>query len=365
MERSHIIVVAAIAVLSLFALKVWSDRTGDSGLDVESRGADQRLARASGLRGGSEGGELGQSAGDSGFGRSGGGLSHSGPGAASGSGGVGSRGPGGGSAESVRAGGTRFANLPGSSGERAGSWGAVGSGGGGGSGGSGVPGSMPGGQGGSHGAPSTAQKQMVDFLSSQAPTHQDLASAKPQDESVALKLDKVDDISTQGGQDKNVQEAKDGDGISIGDNGVMQFPNNVSPSAATISFSFTPNWNGADATDNALLEMRNEHDWSNRIELVKNGEFLRFIVTPSGGQESDISVRITDWQAGQAHDIQASYGDNTTTLSIDGVQRGQNTLTSPLTFTDGTPLFIGSDHAGSNYSSANGTFKGVNIANSK
>jgi hypothetical protein len=370
MERSHIFIVAAIAVLSLFGLKVWSDRTADSGLDVESRGADQRLARASGLRGGSEGSESGQSAGDSGFGRSGGGSGSGGPSrpgaAASGSGGgVGNRGSSGGSAESVRIGGSRLASLPGSSGERPGSWG---SGGGvaGGGGGAGLPGSLPGGQGGgggTHSAPSAAQKQMVDFLSSQAPTHQDLASAKPQDDQVALKLDKVDDISSQGGRDQNVQESNNGDGISIGADGVMQFPNNVSPSAATISFTFTPNWSGADSTDNALLEMRGEHDWSNRIELVKNGDFLRFIVTPSGGQESDISVRITDWQAGQPHDIQASYGDSGTVLSIDGVQRGQNTLTSPLTFNDGTPLFVGSDHVGSNYKSANGTFQNFNIAN--
>ena len=116
---------------------------------------------------------------------------------------------------------------------------------------------------------------------------------------VALKIDKPEDIAKQGGEEQNVQEADDGDGIKITDSSDIKFPNNVNPDAATISFKIKPDWSGGDQTDNALVELRGEHEWYNRLELVKNGEFLRFIVTADSGQEADISVRINDWQAGE------------------------------------------------------------------
>jgi len=112
-----------------------------------------------------------------------------------------------------------------------------------------------------------------------------------------------------------------------------------------------------------LLELRGEHDWSNRVELVKNGEFLRFIVTPDSGQEADISVRINDWQAGQQHDVQASYGNGQTFLYIDGKLAGSNQYTGQLQFPQGIPLRVGGDYPGSNYAPFNGTMSSVNITN--
>jgi hypothetical protein len=216
---------------------------------------------------------------------------------------------------------------------------------------------------GGRGVPKAAQKQnLVDFLSAQPPTQADLAPAKTADgEDVALKLDKPEDITKQGGQDQGVQQSDNGDGIKITDAGDIQFPNTVNPDAATISFKIQPDWSGSDQTDNALLELRGEHDWSNRIELVKNGDFLRFIVTPNSGQESDISVRIADWQAGDQHDVQASYGDGKTNLYIDGRLAGSNQYAGTLEFPQGIPLHVGGDYTGSNYGGANSTLYNFTI----
>jgi concanavalin A-like lectin/glucanase superfamily protein len=359
MERGQIVFVGVVvAALGLFGLKLWSDQTADSALDSESRVAAARLARAGGLSGAPDTLNRAESASDGGYSRPGGPLRAGGPSGSAGIGGGrgGPDGHGGGSAEVLRAGGSRVNGVLGSSGSAS----SVG-GSGGGSGGAVNAGVDSGGRG----VPKAAQKQnLVDFLSAQPPTQADLAPAKTADgEDVALKLDKPEDISKQGGQAEDVQQADGGDGIKVGDTADIKFPNNVSPDAATISFKIQPDWSGSDQTDNALLELRGEHDWSNRIELVKNGDFLRFIVTPNSGQESDISVRITDWQAGDQHDVQASYGDGKTSLYIDGRLAGSNQYTGQLQFADNIPLHFGSDYPGSNYGGANSTFHNVSIIN--
>lgn len=223
-----------------------------------------------------------------------------------------------------------------------------------------------------HGSPQLQQKNnLVEFLGKQAPTQADLASpenANPED--VALKIDKPADINDQGGQSKNVEEGEDGDGIRITDGSAVEFPNNVSPDAATFSFNIEPEWNGADQTDNALLQLRGPNEWSNRMELVKNGEFLRFILTDSTGREADISVRITDWEAGQRHDVKASYGQATdgtccqTSLFIDGRLAGSNSYQGPFQPPAGVPLQVGGDYPGSSYGRANSTFRNLTITNS-
>jgi hypothetical protein len=357
MERSHAIVIAVfVAALALFGLKVWSDRAADSDLAAGSRAARERLARA----GGSSGADDSDSWGGSGSGsdRSGapGERGSMRPGSLAGSGArMGAGGDRrGGSADVARGGGSGpGSGLGYGTGSRM-------------VGGGGSGGTVGGGEGGGRLGPSVqAKDSLVHFLGSQPPTQSDLASAKADNgtDSVALKLDNTDDIAKQGGQEQNVQPAQDGDGIKIADNTDLKFPNNVNPDAATISMKVQPDWSGGDQSDNALLELRGEHDWSNRIELVKNGEFLRFIVTPDSGQEADISVRITDWQAGQEHDVQASYGNGQTFLYIDGKLAGSNQYTGQLNFPQGIPLRVGGDYPGSNYGAFNGTMSSVQITN--
>jgi len=168
-----------------------------------------------------------------------------------------------------------------------------------------------------------------------------------------------------------VTDAQDGEGINIGENGKIQFPNNVSPDAAKFDLTVKPNWSGSDQTDNALIELRGEHDWSNRVELVKNGEFLRFIVTDNTGKESDISYRITDWQAGDPHNIQAQYGpcdngpSNCTGLYVDGRKVGEKQYDGTLQVAPGTPLFVGGDHQTSSYGGFNGSISNFTISTPK
>jgi hypothetical protein len=367
MERGQVVIFAVVvAALALFGLKVWSDRANEDHLTSGGRVVGD-LARLDDQRGGDRD-ALDDSGGSARPGRGPGRLGDRNP-LRQGSAGAGGRGSGDRSGGTYGAGGAAVAG--GRAGDEARGFGSrVGSSGGsagvagGGSGGSG--GSIVGPEGGKLGPKAQKKNDLVDFLSSQPATQPELA--KPEgDGEVALKLESTQDISKQGGLDKEVTDQDNG--IEIPENGQIQFPNNVSPDAATFEFNIEPKWSGSDQTDNALVELRGEHDWSNRLELVKNGEFLRFILTDNTGKESDISARISDWQAGDPHDIRASYGpcadggSNCTYLYIDGRLAGTNTYPGQFQPPLNTPLFVGGDHKTSNYQGAGATFRGFTIKN--
>ena len=354
MERGQVVIIAVVvAALALFGLKIWSDQAAESSLDSASERAAERLARAGGMRGDTSYDSGSSDASGAPGGRPGS-MRHGGAGGPSGmrAGGIGPDSRGG--ADVARGGGVRAGGgVVGSSGSARETGGASGVG-------------VVGGESGRLGGPKVQQKDnLVEFLGSQPPTQSDLASPQnAEGEDVALKIDKVNDIDAQGGEGRNVEDAEDGDGIKINDKSDIQFPNNVNPDAATFSFKLEPEWSGSDQSDNALLQLRGQHEWSNRLELVKNGEFLRFILTDNTGREADISYRITDWVAGEEHDVQASYGDGETLLMVDGRVVGKNKYTGELVFPDGAPLRVGGDWQGSNYQPANSVFREFKITNS-
>lgn len=349
MERGNVVVIAiVVAALALFGLRFFgSDPEVDELAGLSPR---ERVARLGAQRSG-EGGALGDSRGAV-DGRSGG---SSRPGA--GGSRSGSYGPGGGAAGSGGAGGSA-GTVYGAGGSGGGSVGTSGSSRAGGAGGSGSIASLD-----SRGrvAPQAERREnLVESLGSRPPTQSDLDQpVQPVDDGddVALKVNSQTDIVDQQGQQLEVEDADDGaQGIEIPEDGRVEFPNagNASGDGGTISFKITPEWSGADQTDNALVQIRQEHEWNNRLELVKNGEFLRFIITDDTGREADISARISNWESLQEHEIRASWGEGKTTLYIDGQVVGQNQYQGNLRFREGTPMFLGADWRGSNYNGAAG-----------
>ena len=78
-------------------------------------------------------------------------------------------------------------------------------------------------------------------------------------------------------------------------------------------------WAGTEASDRFLFAVKTPNTFANRVELIKNGEFLRWIVAEASGREVDLNVRIATWQPG-IHTIEASWADGRMQLSIDGVR---------------------------------------------
>ena len=217
-------------------------------------------------------------------------------------------------------------------------------------------------------APKVQQKDsLVEFLGSQPPTQSDLASPEnAEGDDVALKLDKPEDIDAQGGEaDERRRRRRRRRHQDHRRRATSSSRTTCNPDAATFSFKIEPDWSGSDQTDNALLQLRGQHEWSNRLELVKNGEFLRFILTDNTGREADISVRITDWVAGQEHDVRATLRRRTTrALHRRSRGRQQHVQRGELQVPAGDPAAGRRRLAGQQLRPANSTIRDFTITNS-
>jgi hypothetical protein len=129
----------------------------------------------------------------------------------------------------------------------------------------------------------------------------------------------------------------------------------------TIAFDLEPHWAGGDETNNSLLQIRDEHQWENNLQIVKNNNALRFIIIDSAGVETNVNIYIDSWQPNEPHRIVATWGEALMALYVDGEQVGQATLPNDLAFGDSTPIHVGSDFPGTQYRGANGRISNLTI----
>ncbi len=155
----------------------------------------------------------------------------------------------------------------------------------------------------------------------------------------------------------------DENGVKFTDTSELVFPadGHVNGAAGTIQFDIQPDWSGTDQSNNSLLQIRNEHQWEDRLQLVKNYNSLRFVFVDNSGQERNVNVYIDNWQAGQPHQVAATWGDALLSLYVDGQLVGTNTYPGQLEIAPGTPIHVGSDFLGASYSGANGTISNLKV----
>ena len=114
----------------------------------------------------------------------------------------------------------------------------------------------------------------------------------------------------------------------------------------SVSFTVEPDWNGTDDGDHSLVQLRDPHFWENRVQIFKNGRYLRFLFTPDSGEESGVGVDVTEWQQGQPHQVTAVWADGVTMLYVDGQLAGTQPYNGKLALPPGVSLYLGSDHPG-------------------
>lgn len=207
-------------------------------------------------------------------------------------------------------------------------------------------------------------RDIVEFLSEQPPTLPDYAAdpgADP-DNDVVLEVSTAED-SDKAIDLRNVEEARDGVGLELKEDSVLAFPNagNAKGDAGSISFDLDPEWVGADQTDNSFVQIRTPHGWDNRMQLVKNGRYLRFILTDNTSREADISLPIDQWEPGKPHTVTATWGEGRTQLYVDGRRVGQNTYEGRFEIPPNTPMYVGSDLPGGSYAGASATIQNFKV----
>jgi hypothetical protein len=141
-----------------------------------------------------------------------------------------------------------------------------------------------------------------------------------------------------------------GDGAVFSTDSQFVVPNggNLTGAGGAISMWVQPEWAGGDASNASLAQLRNQNQWEDRLQIFKNGVYMRFLMSDNSGQESNIGLNISDWQPGDWHHLVATWGQNdsgqlTQSFYADGKLIGQVPVTGQFQVRPGTPLYIGSD----------------------
>jgi hypothetical protein len=348
MDRSQVLVIAAIvAAIGLFTLRILSDSEVDDERRHQpavSRGAGGSGSEGAGAPAGSDGGS--------------GAATRRGPGgetarrlaAGSRSGAAAERDAMGGSSEAVagpggRRGGTvgsAITSRPDAGGSSVGFADAS----------AGGPGHGPDRQ--------RERSEVAELLKAQpaAPPAWEGAATDPEEE-VVLSIAHPDDTAPAL-QNTDIEEPDDGIGVNFTDDSVVSMPNagNARGDAGSVSFDVEPEWVGSDDTNHSFVQLHTDR-FENRMELVKNGRYLRFVFADNTGAERDISFPLDAWQPGERHSITATWGEAATALYIDGRLVGQNTYSGQLEIAPGTPMYIGSRHG--NYQGANARIENFKV----
>lgn len=122
----------------------------------------------------------------------------------------------------------------------------------------------------------------------------------------------------------------------------------VKNEGGTIAFWLKPNWDGDDGRNASLIQFRTEN-WSNRIQVFKNGKYLRFLIADNNGTETDVSIDMggaDKWIAGEWHHVAVTWGDALLAIYSDGVLRAHQPYLGEILVPTGTELYVGSDKAG-------------------
>jgi hypothetical protein len=107
----------------------------------------------------------------------------------------------------------------------------------------------------------------------------------------------------------------------------------------TIRFEIVSTWE-PDA-DIPLVALRTPQTVASRIQLVKNGAFLRFTAADARGFESEVAALVDQWAAGERHVITATWTRDAMALYLDGSLGGEQPLPGPIAHPLGAGLQVG------------------------
>jgi len=153
--------------------------------------------------------------------------------------------------------------------------------------------------------------------------------------------------------DYNTASYKAGEGHTFDTESQVTIPNagNITGDAGSIAFELKPKWEGHDNSDASLLDLRTPNKWENRMEVVKNGPYLRFLMWDSEGNENGIGYEMKNWQPDVPHPVAVTWGTDENgqklmSLYVDGALVGRRTYENDFNVPNDQPLVIGNNAKG-------------------
>lgn len=153
--------------------------------------------------------------------------------------------------------------------------------------------------------------------------------------------------------DSNSATYQAGEGHVFDSESQVRIPNagNISGDAGSIAFELKPKWAGDDNSDASFFDLRTPNEWTNRMELVKNGPYLRFLMWDSEGNENGIGFQMKNWAADESHPIAMTWGADANgqkmmSLYVDGNLVGQRVYEHDFNVPNDQPLVIGNNVGG-------------------
>jgi len=146
-------------------------------------------------------------------------------------------------------------------------------------------------------------------------------------------------------------------GVEMGDDSVLTFPSqgNVSGEAGTIHFEFEPDWDGTESSTRTLFRIDEPGQWENRVRLVKDFNYLRYMFFDNTGLEVNINTPIDNWAAGDPHEVTVNWDQQIGKISmyIDGELMAEKPYEGELIL-DGKSRFDLGSKGGDGYIGAGG-----------
>jgi len=135
-----------------------------------------------------------------------------------------------------------------------------------------------------------------------------------------------------------------GAGVVLEDDSSLIFPaeGNVDGSAGTINFVIEPEWEGGDDSKRTLVRIDRPGDYKSRIQVIKSGEFLRFMFVDADGADRNLTFSIAEWHRSERHQVTATWGDGDLVLYVDGAEAAKLDFSGAIDVGPGSELALGS-----------------------
>ncbi len=145
---------------------------------------------------------------------------------------------------------------------------------------------------------------------------------------------------------QNVDFLEEEGGVEVGDDSQLKYPalGNINPVQGSVDFVIEPDWNGADRTSHSLFVVGETNQWNNRMRIVKENDYIRFMSFDNSGVERNLRYKIGDWVAGERHQVRASWDTDQLVLEIDGQVVDQRPNGGELILGDASQIEVGSHY---------------------